>query len=65
MIFGLKKIILIKILNEAIEELKESEFKDLYAEENSKPKDFVREVQIRPILKFYSLIIMRIALPKD
>ncbi len=35
-----------KILNEAIEELKESEFKDLYAEENSKPKDFVREVQI-------------------
>ena len=35
-----------KILNEAIEELKESEFKDLYAEENNKPKDFVREVQI-------------------
>lgn len=35
-----------KILNEAIEELKETEFKDLYLEENSKPKDFVREVQI-------------------
>lgn len=35
-----------KILNEAIEELKENEFKDLYKEENAKPKDFVREVQI-------------------
>jgi transcription-repair coupling factor (superfamily II helicase) len=35
-----------KILNEAIEELKENEFKDLYKEENEKPKDFVREVQI-------------------
>ena len=35
-----------KILNEAIEELKENEFKDLYKEENDKPKDFVREVQI-------------------
>ena len=35
-----------KILNEAIEELKESDFKELYLEENSKPKDFVREVQI-------------------
>ncbi len=35
-----------KILNEAIEELKETEFKELYQEENSKPKDFVREVQI-------------------
>jgi len=35
-----------KILNEAIDELKENEFKDLYKEENDKPKDFVREVQI-------------------
>lgn len=35
-----------KILSEAIEELKENEFKDLYPSENSKPKEFVKEVQI-------------------
>ena len=35
-----------KILNEAIDELKENEFKDLFKEENDKPKDFVKEVQI-------------------
>ncbi|MCF6224569.1 MAG: transcription-repair coupling factor [Flavobacteriaceae bacterium] len=36
-----------KILNEAIEELKENEFKDLYKDElNKKPKEFVKDVQI-------------------
>ena len=35
-----------KILSEAIEELKENEFKDLYPSENSRPKEFVKEVQI-------------------
>jgi transcription-repair coupling factor (superfamily II helicase) len=36
-----------KILHEAIEELKENEFKDLYASETStKPKEYVKEVQI-------------------
>ncbi|TYP99865.1 transcription-repair coupling factor [Tenacibaculum adriaticum] len=36
-----------KILQEAIEELKENEFKDLYASETEKkPKEFVKEVQI-------------------
>jgi len=35
-----------KILNEAIDELKESEFKDLYKDELDKPKAFVRDVQI-------------------
>ncbi|MFY0632033.1 MAG: transcription-repair coupling factor [Flavobacteriaceae bacterium] len=35
-----------KILSEAIEELKENEFKELYSSENTKPKEFVKEVQI-------------------
>ncbi|MCK5677542.1 MAG: transcription-repair coupling factor, partial [Flavobacteriaceae bacterium] len=35
-----------KILNEAIDELKESEFKELYKDSSDKPKDFVKEVQI-------------------
>ena len=35
-----------KILQEAIEELKENEFADLYPEDKSKPKEFVKEVQI-------------------
>jgi len=36
-----------KIMNEAIEELKENEFKDLYAdEENTTPKEFVKDIQI-------------------
>ncbi len=35
-----------KILSEAIEELKENEFKELYNTEDSKPKEFVKEVQI-------------------
>lgn len=36
-----------KIMNEAIEELKENEFKDLYPEdENAPPKDFVKDIQI-------------------
>ena len=36
-----------KIMNEAIEELKENEFKDLYAEENNiETKEFVKEIQI-------------------
>ncbi|SDS38048.1 transcription-repair coupling factor [Polaribacter sp. KT25b] len=35
-----------KILQEAIEELKENEFKELYPNDNSKPKEFVKEVQI-------------------
>lgn len=36
-----------KIMNEAIEELKENEFKDLYEEENTKEtKTFVKELQI-------------------
>ena len=35
-----------KILNEAIEELKENEFKELYKDEKHKPKEFVKDVQI-------------------
>ncbi|WP_139957354.1 transcription-repair coupling factor [Flavicella sediminum] len=36
-----------KILKEAIDELKENEFKDLYpTEENAGPKEFVKEIQI-------------------
>ena len=35
-----------KILNEAIEELKENEFKDLYKDDQKKPKEFVKEIQI-------------------
>ncbi len=35
-----------KILQEAIEELKENEFKELYASEEKKPVEFVKEVQI-------------------
>ena len=36
-----------KIMNEAIEELKENEFKDLYPEdENAPPKPFVKDIQI-------------------
>ncbi len=35
-----------KILKEAIEELKENEFADLYPTDTSKPKEFVKEVQI-------------------
>ncbi|MBD3725269.1 MAG: DEAD/DEAH box helicase, partial [Flavobacteriaceae bacterium] len=36
-----------KIMNEAIEELKENEFKELYAEENNiETKEFVKEIQI-------------------
>lgn len=35
-----------KILSEAIEELKENEFKELYNTEDSGPKEFVKEVQI-------------------
>lgn len=34
-------------MNEAIEELKENEFKDLYEEdENAPPKDYVKDIQI-------------------
>jgi transcription-repair coupling factor (superfamily II helicase) len=36
-----------KIMNEAIDELKETEFKDLYEEENSDvPKEYVKDLQI-------------------
>jgi len=35
-----------KILNEAIEELKENEFKELYEDSTGKPKEFVKEIQI-------------------
>ena len=35
-----------KILQEAIEELKENEFKELYPSDNSKPKEYVKEVTI-------------------
>ena len=35
-----------KILQEAIEELKENEFKELYPTDETKPKEFVKEVQI-------------------
>ena len=35
-----------KILSEAIDELKENEFKELYPQDDSKPKEFVKEVQI-------------------
>ena len=35
-----------KILNEAIDELKENEFKDLYKEDSSKPKNYVKDITI-------------------
>ncbi len=35
-----------KILNEAIDELKEKEFKDLYKEDGSKPKQYVKDITI-------------------
>ncbi len=35
-----------KILSEAIEELKENEFKELYNTKEKKPKEFIKEVQI-------------------
>ena len=35
-----------KILNEAIEELKEKEFAELYKDEDKKPKEFVKDIQI-------------------
>ena len=35
-----------KILNEAIEELKENEFKELYKDSDETPKAFVKEIQI-------------------
>ena len=35
-----------KILNEAIEELKENEFKDLYAEQVAEDKEYVKDTQI-------------------
>ncbi len=35
-----------KILNEAIDELKENEFKDLYKKDDSKPKDYVKDMTI-------------------
>lgn len=35
-----------KILNEAIEELKENEFKDLYADQATEDKDYVKDAQI-------------------
>ncbi|MET2986633.1 transcription-repair coupling factor [Aureibaculum conchae] len=35
-----------KILNEAIEELKENEFKELYKDSSDKPKTFVKDIQI-------------------
>ena len=35
-----------KILNEAIDELKETEFKDLYIEDSSKPKQYVKDITI-------------------
>ncbi|MFY0482302.1 transcription-repair coupling factor [Flavobacterium sp. PLA-1-15] len=35
-----------KIMNEAIEELKENEFKDLYPEDETMEKEFVKDIQI-------------------
>ena len=35
-----------KILSEAIDELKENEFKELYKSDTSKPKEFIKDVQI-------------------
>ena len=35
-----------KILNEAIDELKENEFKELYKDSSDKPKEYVKEIQI-------------------
>ncbi len=35
-----------KILNEAIDELKENEFKELYKDTSGKPKTFVKDIQI-------------------
>ncbi|WP_434037107.1 transcription-repair coupling factor [Formosa sp. 4Alg 33] len=35
-----------KILNEAIEELKENEFKDLYPDQEGKPKEYVKDITI-------------------
>ena len=45
-----------KILQEAIEELKENEFKTLYHTEDATPKEFVKDVQIDTDLKFSSRI---------
>ena len=36
----------IKIMNEAIEELKENEFKELYADEDKPEKEYVKDLQI-------------------
>lgn len=42
-------------MNEAIEELKENEFKDLYPEENNiDTKEYVKTFKSMPILSFYS-----------
>jgi transcription-repair coupling factor (superfamily II helicase) len=35
-----------KILNETIDELKENEFKDLYEEDSSKPKQYIKDFQL-------------------
>ncbi|TDA93994.1 transcription-repair coupling factor, partial [Halomonas marinisediminis] len=35
-----------KILNEAVEEVKENEFKDLYKNSSDKPKTYVKDIQI-------------------
>ena len=45
-----------KILNEAIEELKENEFKDLYADEQ-KDKEYISEVTIDSDFYYYSQMI--------
>jgi transcription-repair coupling factor (superfamily II helicase) len=44
-------------MNEAIEELKENEFKDLYPEENNiETKEYVKDLQIDTDLSCYSLM---------
>jgi hypothetical protein len=53
-------------MNEAIEELKENEFKDLYPEENNiETKEYVKDLQIDTDLSCYSLTNTSIILVND
>ena len=60
-----------KILNEAIEELKENEFKELYKDSTQKPKAFVKDVQIDTDFEilfpdnYISIIAERLSLYKE
>jgi hypothetical protein len=53
-------------MNEAIEELKENEFKDLYPEENNiETKEYVKTCKSIQILSCYSLMNTSIILVND